>query len=363
MGRGTLRRGGAARLLPSRAMRVDEFHYELPEALIAQYPSGRRRDSRMLVLDGSSGAVQDSLFARLPELLQPEDMLVLNDTRVMHARLSGRKSTGGAVEILVERILDERRFIVQIRASKAPRAGTTLTVGGVDAAVLDRRGDLFEIELADGHSPASLMQSMGEVPLPPYIRRSAERADEDRYQTVYARRDGAVAAPTAGLHFDEEMLRGLESSGVEVDYVTLHVGAGTFQPVRCGRVEDHRMHSERIDVPPGLCDRIARARARGGRVVAVGTTCVRALETASRSGDLRPYRGETDLFIYPGRRFHCVDAMLTNFHLPRSTLLMLVCAFAGRDNVLRAYGHAVDRGYRFFSYGDAMFVSPAAGAR
>lgn len=344
-------------------MRVDEFHYALPEAQIAQYPRARRRDSRMLVVDGSTGAVQDSLFARIGMQLRPGDLLVLNDTRVVRARLRGRKATGGTVEVLVERILDEQRFVARIRASKAPRPGTLLTIGGVEAAVLGRQADLFEIRLANGHSPASLMQSRGEVPLPPYIRRAAERADEERYQTVYATRDGAVAAPTAGLHFDEDLLRELESSGVEVGYVTLHVGAGTFRSVRCERVEDHDMHGERIDVPAAICRRIARARARGGRVVAVGTTCVRALETAARSGSVQPYCGETDLFIYPGWRFNCVDAMLTNFHLPRSTLLMLVCAFAGRENVLRAYAYAVDQGYRFFSYGDAMFVTPAPGSR
>lgn len=344
-------------------MRVEEFHYVLPEALIAQHPPARRRDSRLLMLDGSTGAVRDSQFARLGEHLRPGDLLVLNDTRVMRARLSGRKSTGGALEILVERVLDRRRFLAQVRASKAPGPGTLLTVGGVEAAVLGRQGDLFEIQLANGHSPDSLMRSSGAIPLPPYIRRAAVPTDEARYQTVYARRHGAVAAPTAGLHFDEALLVELQAAGVDVGYITLHVGAGTFRPVRCERVENHVMHSERFNVSAELCRRILRTRARGGRVVAVGTTCVRALETASRSGELLPYRGETGLFIYPGRRFNCVDALVTNFHLPRSTLLMLVCAFAGRENVLAAYEHAVHRGYRFFSYGDAMFVTPAAGAR
>lgn len=341
-------------------MRVDEFQYALPEALIAQYPSPRRRDSRLLVLDGSSGALEDRVFADFPQLMRRGDLLVLNDTRVVRARLSGQKATGGTLEILLERTLDERRFLAQIRASKAPKPGTSLTVAGVDASVVARRGDMFEIELAEGHTPASLMQSSGRMPLPPYIRRAAEAADAERYQTVYARRDGAVAAPTAGLHFDQEMLQELREMGVDVDYVTLHVGAGTFQPVRCERVEDHVMHGEYIDVSAALCQRITRTRANGGRVVAVGTTCVRALETASRAGRPGPFRGETELFIYPGCRFNCIDAMLTNFHLPESTLLMLVCAFAGRDPVLNAYRHAVDRGYRFFSYGDAMFVTPAA---
>ncbi len=342
-------------------MRVDEFHYELPEALIAQRPAEHRRDSRLLVLDGASGGFEDCRFSEIGAQLQPGDLLVLNDTRVVRARLKGTKNSGGAVEILLERPLDQRRFLAQVRASKSPKPGTGIRIGEVEATVRARRGDLFELELANGVSLDSLMRRHGSVPLPPYIRRPAGELDGDRYQTVYARRDGAVAAPTAGLHFDQALLDELRAAGVELAFLTLHVGAGTFQPIRSQQVEDHAMHSERVEVSETLCGQIASTRARGGRVIAVGTTTVRALESASARGETVPFRGETDLFLYPGCKFRCVDAMLTNFHLPGSTLLMLVCAFAGRENTLRAYAHAVAQQYRFFSYGDAMFVTPAAG--
>lgn len=339
-------------------MRVDEFRYELPQALIAQRPADRRRDSRLLVLDGRSGALEDRRFSEIGSLLRPGDLLVLNDTRVVPARLEGKKTSGGAVEILLERPLDKRRFLAQVRASKSPRSGTVIRIGEVEATVRSRRGDLFELELADGHSPKSLMRDYGTMPLPPYIRRPASDSDNDRYQTVYARREGAVAAPTAGLHIDQTLLDEIRIAGVEIGFLTLHVGAGTFQPVRCERIEEHAMHKERVVVPEDLCRQIERTRARDGRIVAVGTTTVRALETASSGGSTLPFEGETDLFLYPGCTFRCVDALLTNFHLPGSTLLMLVCAFAGREHVLRAYRHAVEARYRFFSYGDAMFVSP-----
>ncbi len=344
-------------------MRVDEFQYTLPETLIAQEPARRRRDSRLLVLDGASGAFQDRSFDQFSALLSPGDLLVLNDTRVVPARLLGKKATGGAVEILLERPLDKRRFLAQVHASKAPRPGTEIRIGEVAATVRARRDDLFELELANGHSPDSLMRQHGTVPLPPYIRRPASDSDGERYQTVYARREGAVAAPTAGLHIDRAMLEEIRGKGVDIGYLTLHVGAGTFQPVRCQRVEEHAMHAERIEVSADLCRQIGQTRDGGGRVVAVGTTTVRALETASLDGTTRTFAGETGLFLYPGCKFRCVDALLTNFHLPGSTLLMLVCAFAGREHVLRAYRHAVEARYRFFSYGDAMFVTPAAGVR
>ncbi len=344
-------------------MRVDAFQFTLPEARIAQYPSDRRRDSRLLVLDGRTGAIEDHGFPDVSKLLRAGDLLVLNDTRVVRARLEGRKASGGAVEVLVERALDERRFVAQIRASKSPKPGAVLAIGDAEVTVRGRRGDLFELELANGLTPQALMQRAGRIPLPPYIRRAAKALDESRYQTIYARQDGAVAAPTAGLHFDDALLAELGDAGVDLGYLTLHVGAGTFQPVRCERVEEHVMHQERVEVPAALCEQIRQTRSRNGRVVAVGTTCVRALETASRCGETRPYCGQTDLFLYPGCRFRCVDAMLTNFHLPESTLLMLVCAFAGRDKVLTAYRHAIDEGYRFFSYGDAMFVTPSGAAR
>jgi S-adenosylmethionine:tRNA ribosyltransferase-isomerase len=342
-------------------MRVDEFRYSLPEALIAQRPADRRRESRLLVLDGRSGAFEDRRFAEFSGLLHPGDLLVLNDTRVVAARLEGKKISGGAVEILLERGLDARRFLAHLRASKSPKPGTVIRIGNVEATVRSRQADLFELELANGYSPDSLMREHGTVPLPPYIRRPASDLDRDRYQTVYARQEGAVAAPTAGLHIDRELLDEIGAAGVEIGFLTLHVGAGTFQPVRCEQIEEHAMHKERVVVSADLCRQIDRTRIRGGRVVAVGTTTVRALETASFGGGIQPFEGESDLFLYPGCRFRCVDALLTNFHLPGSTLLMLVCAFAGREHVLRAYRHAVEARYRFFSYGDAMFVTPAQG--
>ena len=344
-------------------MRVDEFQYSLPDALIAQRPAERRRDSRLLVLDGASGAFQDRRFEEFGSLLRAGDFLVLNDTRVVPARLKGEKATGGAVELLLERSLDERRFLAQVRASKSPKPGSVIRIGEVEATVRSRHDDLFELELANGHSPEALMREHGKVPLPPYIQRPPGDSDRERYQTVYARRDGAVAAPTAGLHIDRAMLEEIRGHGVDIGYLTLHVGAGTFQPVRCDRVEAHTMHKERVEVSEGLCRQIEQTRDRDGRVIAVGTTTVRALETASLRGKTGPFEGETDLFLYPGCAFRCVDALLTNFHLPGSTLLMLVCAFAGREHVLRAYRHAVEARYRFFSYGDAMFVTPAKGVR
>ncbi len=344
-------------------MHVDEFQYSLPEGLIAQEPADRRRDSRLLILDGRSGAFEDCRFSEFSGLLHPGDLLVLNDTRVVPARLEGKKASGGAVQILLERPLDRRRFLAQVRASKSPKPGTVIRIGEVEATVRARHGDLFEIELDKGHSPNALMRDYGTVPLPPYIRRPARNSDSERYQTVYSRHLGAVAAPTAGLHFDRALLAEIRAAGVDIGFLTLHVGAGTFQPIRCQRVEEHVMYKERVVVSDALCQQIARTRIGGGRVVAVGTTAVRALETASLGGDTTPFRGETDLFLYPGCVFRCVDALLTNFHLPATTLLMLVCAFAGREQVLLAYRHAVSQRYRFFSYGDAMFVTPAEGVR
>lgn len=341
-------------------MRVEDFRYELPEELIAQYPTAERRGSRLLSLPGAEGAPLDRDFSELPELLDPGDLLVFNDTRVIPARLHGRKASGGRIELLVERVLDDRRLLAQLRVSKKPRAESELVLdGGARARVLGRHDELFEIGLSAGESVAALLAEAGQVPLPPYIRRAPEDIDTARYQTVYARRDGAVAAPTAGLHFDEEMLDELDRRRVERVFVTLHVGAGTFQPVRVEQLEDHVMHAERVEVSATVCARVAAARARGGRVVAVGTTAVRSLEAAAAGGALAPFDGETRIFIYPGFRFRCVDALLTNFHMPRSTLLMLVCAFAGRERVLDAYRHAVRERYRFFSYGDAMLMGRA----
>lgn len=343
---------------PTDTLRRRDFYYHLPPELIAQQPPARRGDSRLLTLDSDCGALQDRTFRELPELLRPGDLLVFNDTRVIPARLFGRKVSGGRVEMLVERLLDERRALVQLHASKSPKAGGALRFdAGFTATVLGRHGDLFEIQL-DGDEPwLAVLERYGQTPLPPYIRRAPTPEDRERYQTIYARQPGAVAAPTAGLHFDQTLLDRLAAMGVARAFVTLHVGAGTFQPVRVERIADHVMHGEWIDIGAEACEQIAAAQARGGRVIAVGTTAVRALETAAQNGEVQPWRGETRLFLYPGYRFRCVDALLTNFHLPESTLLMLVAAFAGRAATLNAYRHAVERRYRFFSYGDAMFIT------
>lgn len=334
-----------------------DFNYHLPEELIAQTPAPGRGDSRLLELDGRSGHVTDRAFAELPLLLRDGDLLVLNDTRVIPARLLGHKESGGAVELLVERVLDEKRFLAQARASKPPKPGNRLCLeGSLWVEMVAREGDLFEFVLEGERPILEALEAVGRIPLPPYIERVAQEEDRERYQTVFARERGAVAAPTAGLHFDEAMLERLRGQGVEVRFLTLHVGAGTFQPMRVERLNEHRMHAERIEVSKELVEAVNATHAEGGRVIAVGTTVVRALESAARDGVLHPFSGETDIFIYPGFEFRVVDAMLTNFHLPESTLLMLVCAFAGTENVLAAYRHAVEQRYRFFSYGDAMLI-------
>jgi S-adenosylmethionine:tRNA ribosyltransferase-isomerase len=338
-------------------MRRAEFSYLLPEALIADRPLPERGASRLLALDGASGAIRDLQFSDLGSLLDDGDLLVLNDTRVLPARLRGRKPSGGACELLLERILGGRRFLAQARASKGVRPGTRVELpAGAVAIAVCRHGALHEFELDREALP--FFEAEGSVPLPPYVAREAEPADRERYQTVYAAAPGAVAAPTAGLHFEKEALRRLEQQGISIAKLTLHVGAGTFTPLRGEEIEAHRMHAERICVPPEAVAAIAAARARGGRVVAVGTTVVRALEAAASGGTLEPCERETDIFIRPGHRFRVVDALLTNFHLPESTLLVLVAAFAGRERVLAAYHHAIAGRYRFFSYGDAMFVTP-----
>ena len=345
-------------------MKLDDFHYDLPNAQIAQQPSPERRGSRLLALTRDDTATwRDASFADLPGFLAPGDCLVFNDTKVIPARLFGHKDSGGQVEVLVERLLDDTAALVQIRASKPCRPGTILHFGDAGSLeVLARREDGFFEVRAGGHaSLACLLEQVGHMPLPPYIERADDSTDFERYQTVYARRPGAVAAPTAGLHFDEAMLAALEARGVLRAFVTLHVGAGTFQPVRVDNIQDHRMHAEYLDVDAVAATTINSARAAGGRVIAVGTTSVRSLEAAAAAnrGHLAPYRGETRLFITPGYRFQVVDALITNFHMPCSTLLMLVCAFGGYDRVMAAYRHAVAAGYRFFSYGDAMFLESA----
>ncbi|WP_405224209.1 tRNA preQ1(34) S-adenosylmethionine ribosyltransferase-isomerase QueA [Lentisalinibacter sediminis] len=341
-------------------MRAQDYSYELPDELIAHAPARPRSASRLLVLQGD-GALVDSAVTELPALLSPGDLLVFNDTRVIPARIHGRKETGGRIELLLERVLAERDALCHLRASKSPRPGTSLTLeGGATATVTGREGDLFRLTF--DVPVLEHLERHGHVPLPPYIRRPDNAGDRDDYQTVFAREPGAVAAPTAGLHFDQALLDALEAAGVQRAFVTLHVGAGTFQPLREENIASGRLHAEQVHVNEALCAAVSRTRERGGRVVAVGTTAVRSLETAAADGALAPCRRETELFIMPGYRFRVVDAMITNFHLPESSLLMLVSAFAGRDNVLAAYRHAVAERYRFYSYGDAMLVWPAPGA-
>ncbi len=342
-------------------MRLDDFDYHLPPELIAQQPAVQRSASRLLWLDGRTGRIEDKRFTDLLDLVQADDLLVLNDTRVIKARLFGAKSTGGRLELLVERIVDDRTVLAQVRASKSPRPGGRLRLtGDVEATVVDREGEFFRVEFDVATDVVSYLEQHGEVPLPPYIDHGADDQDATRYQTVYAKHPGAVAAPTAGLHFDDAMFTAMKAKSVRVAFVTLHVGAGTFQPVRVTDVREHRMHRERYHVPVETAEAIRVTQARNGRVMAVGTTSLRALEAAAADGELQPGFGDTDLFIVPGYRFRVVDRLVTNFHLPKSTLLMLVSAFAGIENVRRAYAHAIEARYRFFSYGDAMLIERAA---
>ncbi|MCK0767340.1 tRNA preQ1(34) S-adenosylmethionine ribosyltransferase-isomerase QueA [Chromohalobacter canadensis] len=344
-------------------MQRADFHFDLPDELIARYPSETRSDCRLLCLDDESGEVQHRRFTDLLTHLEPGDLLVFNDTRVIPARLFGQKASGGRVEMLLERPLDAHRGLAHLRASKAPKPGTELIFeGDIHAVVEERHEALFELRFLGETPMIELLENHGHMPLPPYIDREDELDDRERYQTVYARREGAVAAPTAGLHFDEALMAALRERGVEMGYVTLHVGAGTFQPVRVDDIREHHMHSEWLEVDETLCRQVEATRARGKRVIAVGTTSVRCLETASQGcddGRIAPYRGDTDIFIYPGYAWRCVDALITNFHLPESTLLMLVSAFAGYHQVMHAYREAVAERYAFFSYGDAMLLSRA----
>ncbi len=346
------------------ALTLADFDYHLPDELIAQHPAAERRGSRLLHLDGK-GQVHDLQFPDLAALVREHDLLVFNDTRVIKARLLGCKATGGKVEVLVERIVEPDRALAHVRASKSPGPGTVLHLAeAFDAQVLGRQGELFDLRFP---APVlGLLDAHGATPLPPYITHSAQAEDDSRYQTVYAREPGAVAAPTAGLHFDQAMLDQLASQGVRRAFVTLHVGAGTFQPVRVDTLAEHVMHAEWYTVPQATVDAIAQTRASGGRVIAIGTTSVRALESAAacaQGGPLAAAQGDTRLFITPGYRYQVVDALLTNFHLPQSTLLMLVSALAGIEPIRRAYAHAVAGKYRFFSYGDAMFIEPSARSR
>jgi S-adenosylmethionine:tRNA ribosyltransferase-isomerase len=335
-----------------------DFYFELPETLIAQYPPVKRTASRLLYLDGISGELRDLQFTDITSLLKPGDLLVFNDTKVIPARIYGRKASGGKVEVLVERILGDHQVLAQIKASKSPKPGSELILDGdIKVNVVARQQAFFTLRFEKSAAVIDLLETHGHVPLPPYIRREDQLQDKSRYQTVYAKVPGAVAAPTAGLHFDEELVAHIQQQGVHTAFVTLHVGAGTFQPMRVEEINQHQMHAEYVEVSQSVCDQIAAAKSKGGRVIAVGTTSVRCLETAASNGQIQAYKGDTDIFIKPGTKFHVVDAMVTNFHLPESTLLMLVCAFAGYEQVMHAYQHAIKQQYRFFSYGDAMFIT------
>jgi S-adenosylmethionine:tRNA ribosyltransferase-isomerase len=335
-------------------MNIDQFDFELPPGLIAQHPPAKRGGGRLLRVD-QTGDLTDKMIADLPSLLRADDLLIFNDTRVIPARCYGQKKTGGKVEVLLERIIDDHNALVQLGTSKRINDGLRFSIGDAEAVVVERQAGFFKV--CFNSNALQVFETHGHVPLPPYIRRQDDSSDRQRYQTVLAEKPGAVAAPTAGLHFDEAMLKQLAINGTNYATITLHVGAGTFQPVRVDNIEQHKMHRERFEISSGVCQAIEQTRARGGRVVAVGTTSVRALESAAdEHGKLHPQTGDTDIFIYPGYRFRCVDAMITNFHLPKSTLLMMVSAFAGYQTMMNAYQHAVHQQYRFFSYGDAMLL-------
>lgn len=343
-------------------MKLQDFHFELPEELIAHYPAENRTDSRLMNLERYQGVVKHKLFVDLLDLLNPEDLLVFNNTKVIAARLFGQKASGGRIEVLIERVMADNQVLAQIRASKSPKPDSQLLFEGpkgekLSAKVLGRDGGFFHLQFPVDQPILELIDQIGHMPLPPYIKRADEVLDRSRYQTVYGQHRGAVAAPTAGLHFDLPLIQKIKEMGIDTTNVTLHVGAGTFQPVRAETIEEHEMHSEYLEVGVETCEKVKACRARGGRVVAVGTTSVRCLETASESGQISPYQGDTKIFIYPGYEFKSVDALLTNFHLSQSTLIMLVSAFAGRENTLAAYKEAIEEKYRFFSYGDAMFIA------
>ncbi len=337
-------------------MKRQDFHYNLPPELIARHPLEKRTASRLLCLNRQTGAMEHRQFTELLNFLRPNDLLVFNDTRVIPARLFARKSTGGRVEILIERIQSTHQALAHMRASKAAKTGDILCLpSGRTVHVLGRISDRFQLEFSE--SISNVLEEEGQIPLPSYMGRLPESMDVERYQTVYARAAGAVAAPTAGLHFDDDLLEAIKAKGIETAFLTLHVGSGTFQPVRVEKITEHVMHQEWIEIGREVCEKIRKTKEQGGRVIAVGTTVVRSLESAISGGILRPFVGETAIFIYPGFKFQCVDAMVTNFHLPESTLLMLVSAFSSRESILRAYQEAIDHRYRFFSYGDAMFIS------
>lgn len=340
-------------------MKTRDFDFYLPPKLIAQSPTKQRASSQMLYLDGTNGKLADVMFADLPNYLREDDVVVFNDTRVIKARLFGKKDSGGNVEVMIERVLDDQHVLAAIRASHAPKPGSRLLLAdAIPVTILSREQSFYTLLFEHNKTVSELLDQFGHLPLPPYISRSANSVDETRYQTIFAKNTGAVAAPTAGLHFDELMLTKLQKTGVVTAYITLHVGAGTFQPVRAENINDHKMHSEFFFIPDETVEAVKHCKAKGGRVLAVGTTSLRALEAsaAGNQGELKPGHGETSIFITPGYRFHVIDRLLTNFHLPQSTLLMLVSAFGGMENIRRAYQHAITQRYRFFSYGDAMLI-------
>lgn len=338
-------------------MRTTDFDFYLPEALIAQHPTKERTASRMLHLEGNSGALQDQLFIDLPKFLNAGDLVVFNDTRVIKARLFGHKESGGQVEVLIERVVNQNTAYAHVRASRSPKTGSRMTLADAfEVEVTARHDDLFELRFLSEIAIFDLLEQYGALPLPPYITHEATEEDDERYQTVFAKHLGAVAAPTAGLHFNEAILNSIREKGVTITYVTLHVGAGTFQPVRVDNIHEHKMHSELYNITQHTVDLITQTHARGNKVVAIGTTAMRALESAAQQGELKAGSGETSIFITPGYQFKVVDRLFTNFHLPKSTLLMLVSAFGGLENIQKAYAHAIDQRYRFFSYGDAMLI-------
>lgn len=344
-------------------MKVSDFSFQLPNELIARHPMAERSASRLLSLDGQTGALQHLNFTDIVDLINANDLLIFNDTRVIPARMFGEKETGGKIEVLVERVLDDKSFLAHVRSSKSPKPGCKLRLeNSVDALMVARHGPLFEIKIEHEKNVFAVLDDIGHMPLPPYIDRPDEDSDKERYQTVYNKNPGAVAAPTAGLHFDQTILDKLQAKGADFAFVTLHVGAGTFQPVKVDNILEHQMHSEYAQISQEVVDKITATRKKGGRVIAVGTTSVRSIESAAQASlaqgkELAPYFSETDIFIYPGYEFQVVDAMVTNFHLPESTLLMLVSAFSGKENIDNAYKGAINKKYRFFSYGDAMFLT------
>lgn len=338
-------------------MKLSDFDFSLPPELIAQYPLAQRTDSRLLIVRQQYAEIEHSQFRNLTQMLLPGDLLIFNNTRVMPARLYGQKNTGGKVEILLERIIDDHTALAHLKASKPFSEGAPIQLTkDIAVQVLTRKGELYYLNCTKNFSWQEIMSKVGHIPLPPYIQRADSKDDIDRYQTVYAQEAGAIAAPTAGLHFDADLMDKLQHNNIERAFVTLHVGSGTFKPVRVQNILEHQMHSEYLEVDETVCEQVQKTKARGGRVIAVGTTAVRSLETAAQDGQLRPYRGESKLFIYPGYNFKVIDGLITNFHLPQSTLLMLVCAFGGYDKVMTAYKIAIEARYRFFSYGDAMLL-------